>query len=39
MARYDFFVAHQFGTKEKDDLRDAIRWAFRGTGGNGKLNS
>lgn len=31
---YHYFVAHEFSPKKKDDLRDAIERAFRGTGLN-----
>jgi len=31
---YHYFVAHEFSKKKKDDLRDAIERAFRGTGLN-----
>jgi len=32
MEQHDFFVAHQFTAKQRDDLRDAIGRAFRRTG-------
>lgn len=31
VQEYHYFVAHQFSRKERDDLRDAIKRAFRGT--------
>jgi len=34
MQEYHFFVAHEFSTQQRDDLRDAIERAFKGTGLN-----
>jgi len=34
MEEYHYFVAHEFTTQERDDLREAIDRAFRGTGLN-----
>jgi hypothetical protein len=32
MEEYHYFVAHEFSRREKDDLRDAIKNAFKDTG-------
>lgn len=34
MEEYHYFVAHEFTTQERDDLREAIDRAFKGTGLN-----
>ncbi|MCD6455261.1 MAG: hypothetical protein J7K81_00470 [Methanophagales archaeon] len=34
MQGYHYFVAHEFSRQEKDDLREAIGEAFKGTGLN-----